>query len=1051
MLLEDRLHQLSVGPEKEKMYSQWIVIKERAEEKLNTVSTYFPHFSKHDGTHAQTIATQVGNLLGEDRVNLLSYSDLLLLLLSFYHHDIGMALDYETVYQYFHEENFQDALNKYANNPTSDLHDAACRLQRFGMSRAQDYASSIDVYNDVILIIEDVYRSEHASRSAAAVMEDSFLEHVLHARCLRILSDICAVHQKPISELATLSKKENGFFGDYFHPRLVGALLCLGDLLDLDTDRFDEIAMRASTPFPHLSKLHLSKHKSVRHFLVEKNSIEVCADMDNFETYRIMRKWMDWMQETCDYITLHWSEIAPDDFGNAPRITKCELLLKGNTKWLPFANTRYEVSSKRMFELLQGSKIYGNKFVCLREIIQNAVDATLLRLFDEEILSWDGNEEDVVPKQLESLNINDFQITGEIKVEDNTHVRVTLRDKGIGISIEDIKKIAHVSNIAGEKRKKLISQMPVWLRPAGAFGMGLQSIFLLSDQFEVITKTRDEAPKKITFQSAETSEGYITVEDYPTSFSQGTEISFVIDGEKLSTQELDCPNYYYCRKLLSSYIVKQLKYSFPGSPLFGSYKTEDYVPVKVTLQNCDSSNERLCVEYTSLLDSRNLNPQFDVDAGYIEVQKLMPQLRCSVVARVRLEKRAYINHYGHVYVWFHEQEKYYHHTIFYRNCYVSKHNPIIASMNKAPIVSRIDWRLNILDGCSDDVLTADRASFTENYLPTLYKILSGSLEQISKDMIDYLIKLGTEWEKVGDAALILYQIAVQLHHKPEQFYDKYRTILDQIEIGGYFEWNKSGKDFIQKNIKVAELRNPNQKWYLILNEVDSKPEGILAQNLDEVECFALVESTGPHILDHRAKRVFLGEKDGCFVKVIEFEPFQYNDPNNLYKVDDIFVLETLIHTINAKFRVLLAMDEYADLITPSGHSENLLDSCRPYYIELPFGDYLPDMKERLLHDGFIRDAVHEFETNIIQSDLFSENVNYIADYAGKSPSEIRVKYTKLVHMCLTLLQDEQYKEFNRSILKRVDAFYSITDKLSSFENSPYFTFKSLLLDNNSDL
>lgn len=1046
MLLEDRLHQLSVGPEKEKMYSQWIVIKERAEEKLNTVSTYFPHFSKHDGTHAQTIATQVGNLLGEDRVNLLSYSDLLLLLLSFYHHDIGMALDYETVYQYFHEENFQDALNKYANNPTSDLHDAACRLQRFGMSRAQDYASSIDVYNDVILIIEDVYRSEHASRSAAAVMDDSFLEHILHARCLRILSDICAVHQKPISELATLSKKENGFFGDYFHPRLVGALLCLGDLLDLDTDRFDEIAMRASTPFPHLSKLHLSKHKSVRHFLVEKNSIEVCADMDNIETYRIMRKWMDWMQETCDYITLHWSEIAPDDFGNAPRITKCELLLHGNAKWLPFANTRYEVSSKRMFELLQGSKIYGNKFVCLREIIQNAVDATLLRLFDEGILSWDGNEEDVMPKQLESLNINDFQITGEIKVEDNTHVRVTLRDKGIGISTEDIKKIAHVSNIAGEKRKKLIAQMPVWLRPAGAFGMGLQSIFLLSDQFEVITKTRDEAPKKITFQSAETSEGYITVEDYPTSFSQGTEISFVINGEKLSAQELRCPNYQYSRKLLSSYIVIQIKCSFPKLPLFDGYKTEDYVPVKVTLQNRDSSNERLCVEYTSLLDSRNLNPQFHVDAGYIEVRKLMPQLRCSVVARVRLEKRAHINHSGHAYMWFHEQEKYYHHTIFYRNCHVGKQNPIIESMNKAPIISRIDWRLNILDGCSDDVITIDRASFVETYLPTLYKILNGSLEQISKDMIDYLIQLETGWEKVGDTALILYQIAVQLNHRPEQFYNKYKAILNEIEIGGYFEWNKSGKDFIQKNIKVAELRDSNQKWYLILNEVDSKPEGILAQNLDEVGCFAFVKYTDPHILDHRAKRVFLGEKDGHFFKVIEFEPFQYNTPNNLYKVDDIFVLETLIHAINANFRVLPAMDEYADLITPSGHSENLLDSCRPYYIELPFGDYLSDMKDRLEHDGFIRDAVHEFETNIIQSDLFSENANYIADYTGKSPSEIKVKYAKLVHMCLTLLQDEQYKEFNRSILERVDAFYSITDKLSSFENSPYFTFKSLLLE-----
>ena len=1051
MLLEDRLHQLSVGPEKEKMYSQWIVIKERAEEKLNTVSTYFPHFSKHDGTHAQTIATQVGNLLGEDRVNLLSYSDLLLLLLSFYHHDIGMALEYEKIYQYFNGADFQDALNKYTNDTSSDLHDAACRLQRFGIARAQDYASSIDVYNDVILIIEDVYRSEHASRSAAAVMDDSFLEHILHARCLRILSDICAVHQKPISELATLSKKENGFFGDYFHPQLVGALLCLGDLLDLDTDRFDEIAMRASTPFPRPSKLHLEKHKSVRHFLVEKNSIEVCADMDSIETYRIMRKWMDWMQETCDYVTLHWSEIAPDDFGNAPRITKCELLLKGNSKWLPFANTRYEVSSKRMFELLQGSKIYGNKFVCLREIIQNAVDATLLRLFDEGILSWDGNEEDVVPKQLASLNINDFQITGEIKIKDNTHVCVTLRDQGIGISTEDIKKIAHVSNIAGEKRKKLIAQMPVWLRPAGAFGMGLQSIFLLSDQFKVITKTREEAPKKITFQSAETSEGYIMVEDYPTSFSQGTEISFVINGEKLSAQELRCPNYQYRRKLLSSYIMKQIQYSFPDSPLFDGYKTEDYVPIKVMLENSDAANESLCVEYVSFLECKYLHPQFHVDNGYIEVQKLMPQLRCSVVGRVRLEKRAYINHYGHAYAWFREQEKYYHHVIDYRNCYVINGIRLTAYMNKSPIISRIDWRLNILDGCSDDVLTLDRASFAETYRPTLYKILSGALEEISKDMIDYLIETATEWEKVGDTALILYQIAVQLNHRPEQFYNKYQAILNEIEIGGYFKWNSSWKNFNKKKIKAAELRNPNQKWYLILNKVDSKPKSIQAENLDGVECFALVESTDLHILDHRAKRVFLGEKDGCFVKVIEFEPFQYNDPNNLYKVDDIFILEALIPVINMNFNALPAMDEYGILITPYSQTEILLDSRRPYFIELPFGDYLSDMKKRLERDGFIRGAVHEFEANIIQSGLFSENVNYIADYAGKSPAEIKVKYAQLVHMCLTLLEDEQYKEFNQSILQYSNAIPPTSDKLAFFKSDPYFTFKSLLFHNGSDL
>ena len=408
MILEDRLNQLSVGADKVKMLSKWNIIKEDTEAKLKTVCGYFPHFSKHDVSHSIVIATHIGNLLGEDRVNKLSYSDILIMLMCFYKHDIGMALEYEEVYKRFHEDSFNDTLKKYLDDKTSDLHNVAKRLQNFGGHfKDNDYESSIDVYNDVILLIEDIYRSDHAQRSAEAVMNDSFLGNAVHNRIQKIIADICAVHQKSIEEILKLEYKENGLFGDYFHPRFIAAMLCLGDLLDLDTDRFDEIMIKASTPFPHLSKLHLEKHKSVCHFLVSFNNIELRADTKTIEVYRVFRKWVDWMQEACDYIAIHWSEISPDDFGNAPRITKCDLLLNGNTKWLPFANTRYQISSKRMFELLQGSGIYRNKFVCIREIIQNAVDATLLRLFNEKELS---KEDPSILEKLKEINWDDYKI-----------------------------------------------------------------------------------------------------------------------------------------------------------------------------------------------------------------------------------------------------------------------------------------------------------------------------------------------------------------------------------------------------------------------------------------------------------------------------------------------------------------------------------------------------------------------------------------------------------------------------------------------------------------
>ena len=1052
MLLEDRLHQLSNDADKENMYSHWKIIKKETESKLKTVCKYFPHFSKHDSSHSQTIATYIGNLLGEDRINKLSYSDILMMLLSFYKHDVGMALEYEEIHDRFYNPTFRETLDKYANDKTSDLYDVARRLQRFGgVIGAEDYETSIDLYNDVILIIEDVYRSEHAKRSADAIMNDNFLESILHNRLQRILAEICEVHQKSIVDIMKLPWKENGLFGDYFHPRFIGAMLCLGDLLDLDTDRFDEIMMKASTPFPQLSKLHLEKHKSIRHFLVDRNAIEVSTNTNNIEVYRIMRKWMDWMQEACDYIALHWSEIAPDDFGNAPRISKCELLLHGDKKWIPFTNTKYQVSDKKMFELLKGSNIYNNKFVCIREIIQNAVDATLFRLFNEGTLS--GDDESIL-QQLENLKWDDYEIKGEIEIVDNTHVSIKVRDRGIGVSTDDIKKIANVSNAVNNKRKELISKMPMWLRPSGAFGMGLQSIFLLTDQFEMITKTFDEPAKKIIFQSAEVSDGYITVEDYDENFKQGTEICFIINGEKLSATELNCSNYHYKRKELSNSIIDEIDSEYqnqkadiiPGIPW--KRKEVDYIPVVIKCRSTEKAYTLL--QYNSLFSTTEIKEDVKVQNGRIKVKKFIPKLNCHISSSIYILEDEKTHLYGGItYI----DKWYYLENLFYRNTYVKDNVLSLSSSEKEPIMSYMDWKVNLLDAKSDEVLKMSRNDINENYISIYYKTLTNALRLTIVDAIDYLIDKHNDEgeEKIGDTALVMYQLAVQTNHRVNEFFDKYKKILNKIKIGMYYLWGENKE--IEEQISFDELRNG--EMYFIIKEITCD-DNIESTDLEDKKCFnfegnqknSIIKNA--HILNHRIEKILLGKKGNQYVKAVKAIPFECNSRNLLCDVADIFMLENIICMIELNWRVIPAVRGYEILVTPIG-SCGKLAQCgiinQQYYIEMPFGDLMSEMSTTLHGEGYIQNAVDKYYKQIIQSNRFTENIDYIKEVTNEKETSIQKKYQQIVKKCLELLEDQKYKIFNKSILKKIETEKTSNGKdKDSVENNPYIVYKSIYLE-----
>lgn len=261
---------------------------------------------------------------------------------------------------------------------------------------------------------------------------------------------------------------------------------------------------------------------------------------------------MEGFLKNCTY---KWNEIAPENFsGSLPNISLNPIRLNGTEIPAEMVTTRFAISQEKAFSLLQGSHIYNSHFTFLRELIQNACDAVKLQYWEDYSAStYTGNVCSANPQEANaSIALSKYpiyiylsvkklssgfepelsDITGEdlknIKQLKETHkfgVLLEVQDFGIGISKNDIKEIAKVGT-SHARQKTAIQKMPSWLRPTGHFGVGLQSLFLVCNNFKCITKTRSGECYDMTFHSRMNQDGYINVIPHPGVDSKGNTIPY---------------------------------------------------------------------------------------------------------------------------------------------------------------------------------------------------------------------------------------------------------------------------------------------------------------------------------------------------------------------------------------------------------------------------------------------------------------------------------------------------------------------------------------------
>ena len=1047
---------------------------------LRIIPMYFRHYSKHDASHSEQILENLERLLGKEGIELLSASDLLMLLLACYSHDLGLSLTNEEITAMLQSEKWISYLKKAGLSNDLETQSIAKKLLEYPECTEADSAPDIQgLYDALVFAIENCFREDHASRSAKKIRENYLINNLLNKRCIGILADICKSHEDNIESIMSLSYEENGLFGDYFHPRFIAGLLCLGDLTDLDCDRFDEVVLKASSKMPHISMIHKLKHESVKSYLIKNYGISLVADCPNVDVYIAMHQWTEYMHKASEFMILNWGDITPASLILPPRIVKCEILINGNSKWNSFVDDKIKIDADRAIELLSGSGVYRGKQTFIREIIQNAVDASLIQMCRDLSLNLADGEKLEIQKLLyeikadresmpSKIHLSDYEINGRIFI-DNEEVIFELTDHGTGISSDEI---AHIAGITGksQKLKDEIKKYPQFLRPSGAFGIGLQSVFQVAKKVEFFTKTDAEAPKKITMLNPRES-GLVYVEEYLSDMKRGTRVRITLDNDRITQTDLGRSDYEYNTRdkkgLVLGWLLQScINIQSADMPYFERKKQKsDYFDVCIRGHFVDETDDFDALKFESIFKA-------DLKENYKQEQNILSKINeCDYSDNVEFDIWDFDNNCRFVgqlqtggkdaTVFGSIDERYMHQfngAVWYRNAYVC--DEILRDILKEQdrIFEYLDFAIYLYSDGADEILNLGRNNIRNEYISKMENLILCETSLLKKKIVENCLSCSDD-DKIGNGLVLLaYIYSFEISgEKTQKIKEKYKNRLEQFKINGYIKINDEDEEWPVLNAEDMTLNFAreitDQDGFIYdsvlekLSKASETPENLLHWKYNK-DC-------GRHFLNH----YLVGEK---FVAIDDKKHKIYSVTTNKKSVkyapeiDDFILYQEFLIVIFNHLRCMRVSRGFECLATPLSNGVIERYSHRnDVAIEVQIDSEIKSQLEnKLSSKGLVENAVDDWLEKIVASKVYKDNVDFIVSYHrhhndGVSRKIVEEKYKEYYRFLLGLLERSEYADFckaNLDILKNKELqFFRLGER---FQNQ-YARYMVLTLNQRS--
>ncbi len=456
-----------------------------AYQQTKTVVSHMSEYTLHDGEHLFRVLYLMERIAGDTLLNALTAPELLLLVATAFYHDIGMAPPAEEVLtwkKYWDETGFSSlednesfqSFARYCDSFPTQLKE----IDRAFNSGSRSAADSLKSH-----LICEYIRSTHADRARLTIEERWDGKIKFRDTDLTVeFAELCFSHNQNALQLLNCDQALICGPDTTCNLPLVGLLLRLADILDFDGKRTPDVLFSHLAVRNPVSLLEWQKHRAVEAWIIEAGRIAFQAKCEHPAIEAAIHDFCDYIDQelqACSNVLARMDDKQNrlKDWSLPPQVDRDRIGTKRTVRGKPlytYRKTRFELSKTQVIDLLMGTKLYGSPEIALRELLQNSIDACLLRSAMEK--SW-GNP--YTPEVVVTYRRNE---SGHmIEVEDN----------GVGMDASIVEKF--YSRIGRSYYKSpefysLKATSGASFTPTSRFGIGILSAFMVANTVEVDTR-----------------------------------------------------------------------------------------------------------------------------------------------------------------------------------------------------------------------------------------------------------------------------------------------------------------------------------------------------------------------------------------------------------------------------------------------------------------------------------------------------------------------------------------------------------------------------------
>lgn len=462
-----------------------------ASDRAKLLPQFFKEYTLHDRTHFLRVTELMALVLGE-MLKSLNDVEIGVLILAAFYHDQGMLLAGPEWEQLEKEDNYvlhrANWIIDHANYKEIEerIHSTLISVEE--RTRLYSTLKELDA-----AILTDYLRDKHGDRSAAYITTELSRDPRLNVEGRSLattLAQVCLSHVKSPDWIT----EQNGLAHDLEHgqniinARFLAVVLRLADILDFDSDRTPDVLFKSIHFTSSISLQEWTKHRAVSGWTISREMVRFSMEFEHPVYERTAREFMDWIDDELSEahrIVRSFPKSAEQYKLNvASKVDRGRIGPKPNT--YRYHDLEFSLSRDEIVKLLLTDNLYGSAGLCIRELLQNSLDALRLR---KALYKTGGMSMEAGGIRLRHL------------LDDKGREVVECVDDGCGMDENVINRFfarvgrSYYKSPEFDRVRVKLKEADADFDPCSQFGIGFMSCFMLGDKIEVQTR-KDFGPGK---------------------------------------------------------------------------------------------------------------------------------------------------------------------------------------------------------------------------------------------------------------------------------------------------------------------------------------------------------------------------------------------------------------------------------------------------------------------------------------------------------------------------------------------------------------------------